>query len=514
MEILLKNIAFDIKHKKIDIEKKIKNTLKISNFKYRILKKSIDSRKKNNIKIVYSFAVKVDKKIKGYDLYEEKKYNIEKKDFNNRPIIVGFGPAGMFCALVLAYRGARPIIIERGSKVEKRISDIELFFKEKKLNINSNIQFGEGGAGTFSDGKLSTGIKDRYGRRNFILDEFINAGANKSIKYLAKPHVGTDYLVKVVKNIRKKIISLGGDIYFDKKVTDIKVNNDKICGVYCGNELFKSDTVIFATGHSSRDTFYMLEKRKIKMEAKDFAVGLRIEHLQEDINKSQYGTNKLNEHLLTSEYKLTYKTKEGRSVYSFCMCPGGYIVNAASEEEMLCSNGMSNYKRNTKNANSAIVVGINKNDYKKIYGDTVLSGVMFQRDLERKAFILGGSDYSMPTQLLGDYKRGVVSNKFGKVNPVNKSNYIFANLNDIFPNFINKSIKEAISYFGNKISGFDDDNAILTAVESRTSSPIRIYRNEDFSSNYKGLYFCGEGAGYAGGIMSAAIDGMKIAESI
>ncbi len=525
MIIKIDNISFPVSHSEEDIRNKIVKKIKRNKFDYEIFKKSIDSRKKHDIKIIYSFLVYVDGSIKGFSPYKKKTYHIRKADFKTRPIIVGFGPAGMFLALLLARAGARPIVFERGSKVEDRVKDVEKFFKDGVLDPNSNIQFGEGGAGTFSDGKLSTGIKDKFGRKDFVLDEFVKAGAEPCIRYLNKPHVGTDYLVRVVRNIREEIISLGGEVHFDSLVNDIKVENGEIKGVYL-NKFFPADTVAFATGHSSRDTFEMLYNKKINMEAKPFAVGLRIEHPQREINRAQYGDNDLNEHLLTADYKLTYRTKEGRAVYSFCMCPGGFVVNSSSEEGRLCVNGMSNYKRNSNNANSAIVVGINEDDWAADYGRDVLSGLHFQRDLEERAFKLGknastmsGKDdanvpYTMPLQLFADYKKGEVSSGFGDFKPVNKGFYAFADLNKIFPKYINESIKEAIGNFGKKIKGFDRDDAILTGVEGRTSSPIRIVRADNMASNVKGLYFSGEGAGYAGGIMSAAIDGMKIAEAI
>ncbi len=514
MVIKLDNISMGLDHSENDLKVKVAKTIKRNDFIYEIFKKSIDSRKKNNIRIIYSLIVYVDGVVNGYKSFQKPVYKLEKKDFDFRPIIVGFGPAGMFAALLLAMSGAKPIVLERGQKVEDRIKSVEKFWKDGSLNVNSNIQFGEGGAGTFSDGKLSTGVKDKFARKTFILNEFVEAGAEPSIKYLNKPHLGTDYLVKIVKNIRKKIISLGGEIHFDKTVTDIRLENGEVKGVYVGDEYFESPKVIFATGHSSRDTFKMLFEKGVNMETKPFAVGLRVEHLQDDINKAQYGKNDLNEHLLTADYKLTYRTTKGRSVYSFCMCPGGYVVNSSSEEGMLCVNGMSNYRRNSKNANSAIVVGVGVDDWKAKYGDGVLSGLAFQRELEKKAFELGGNGYAMPLQRLGDYKISSISKEFGKVKPVNKGEYVFADLNEIFPEIINESIKEGMDNFGKKIRGFDDYDALLTGVESRTSSPVRIIRNENLASNYDGLYFSGEGAGYAGGIMSAAIDGMKIAEKI
>ncbi len=514
MVIKLDNISMELNHSENDLRAKVAKKLRRDDFNYEIFKKSIDSRKKNNIKIIYSLVVYVDGAIKGYKSFKKPKYELVKKDFGFRPVIVGFGPSGMFSALLLAMSGAKPIVLERGQKVEDRIKTVEKFWNEGVLNMNSNIQFGEGGAGTFSDGKLSTGVKDKFARKSFILNEFVLAGADPSVKYLNKPHLGTDYLVKIVKNIREKIISLGGEIHFDKTVTDINIEDNEVKGVYVGEEYFESKKIIFATGHSSRDTFEMLLKKGINMEPKPFAVGLRVEHLQDDINKAQYGRAELSDHLLTADYKLTYRTGESRSVYSFCMCPGGYVVNSSSEENMLCVNGMSNYKRNSKNANSAIVVGVGVDDWKEKFGDGILSGLKFQRELERKAFELGGSDYSMPLQTFGDYKLKKASDGFGKIKPVNKGKYVFADLNQIFPELINESIKEGMENFGKKIAGFNIDDALLTGVESRTSSPIRVLRNENLASNYKGLYFSGEGAGYAGGIMSAAIDGMKIAEKI
>ena len=481
-----------------------------------IVKKSIDARDKNNIYYVYEldidtpFEEKILKsKIKDIIKTPNEEYKIEVTGTNNyeRPIIIGSGPAGLFCAYLLAEQGYKPLIIERGEKIEERVKTVEDFFKTNNLNPESNIQFGEGGAGTFSDGKLNTGVKDKNNRINKIFNIFVECGAPQEIKYLNKPHIGTDILRKVIINLRNKIISLGGEFRYNTKLTNIILEDNKLSKIELNNkELVDCKLLVLAIGHSARDTFYMLKDKNITMSPKPFAVGLRVEHPQEMINKSQYG--KYYDKLPPCSYKLTYTTKENRGVYSFCMCPGGYVVNSSSEEGYLSINGMSNYKRESKNANSAIVVTITPRDF----GNDITSGIEFQRKLEKKAYELGNG--LIPIQMYKDYLDNKKSTKYEKIKPIVKGDYTFSNLNEILPNYINDSIKEAMPVFGKKIKGFDREDTLLFGIESRTSSPIRIERNEEGISSIEGIYPCGEGAGYAGGITSAAIDGIKQAENI
>ena len=498
------------------IKKKISKLLNINIeniLDYKILKKSIDARDKNNILFIYEFALnlKNKKKInlsKNISEYIETKYVFSKeKDLKERPIIVGSGPAGLFCAYMLASVGCKPIILERGEKIEDRVKTVENFFETNKLNPESNIQFGEGGAGTFSDGKLNTLTKDKLNRHKKVFEIFVENGASEEIMYLNKPHIGTDILRKVIINMRNKIISFGGEFKYNSKVTNLIIDDNKIKGVEINNkEKTYSNIVVLAIGHSARDTFYMLNDNNISMKPKNFAIGLRIEHPREMIDKSQYGDSyKI---LDSASYKLTYQTQNNRSVYSFCMCPGGYVVNASSEENKLCINGMSNYKRDEKNSNSAIVVNVTTDDY----NNELFGGIELQRKLEEKAYIEGKG--KIPVQTYKDFKDNIKSTKLGKTTPNTKGEYTLSNLNNILPDYINNSIKEAIPVFGRKIKGFDRDDSILLGIETRTSSPVVIVRNEDLMSSVEGLYPCGEGAGYAGGITTAAIDGIKVAEKI
>ena len=493
------------------LNKKIANKLytNVNNIKsFKILKESIDARKKPEIYYVYEVAVELFdyKNIKDIEEYKEKKYELKVTKKIDRPIIVGSGPAGLFAAYMLATYGCNPIIIERGEKIEDRVKSVEEFWKSGKLNINSNVQFGEGGAGTFSDGKLNTLVKDKENRCKKVFEIFIENGAPEDILYVNKPHIGTDLLRNVIINMRNKIISMGGQFKYNTTLTDLIIKNNKLEGIIVNDsEKIYTDTLILAIGHSARDTFEMLYKNKLDMSSKPFAIGVRIMHPQDMINKSQYGDSKL---LPPASYKLTHKAKNGRGVYSFCMCPGGFVVNASSEENMLAINGMSNHKRDEECANSAIIVTVSSKDY----GDHPLSGIEFQRNLESITYKIGSG--SIPVQLYKDFKDNKISSSFGKFNPVIKGNYKLSNLNDIFPKYVAESLIEAIDEFGNKIKGFDREDAILAAIESRTSSPIRIERDENFESNIKGIYPIGEGAGYAGGITTSAIDGLKVAENL
>ena len=491
--------------------------LKISKneiLKIRINKKSIDARKKDNIHYVYEADVKLEDetkilKHKNTDILktpvEKYVFNITgTKVLNKRPVIIGSGPAGLFCAYLLAEHGYKPIIIERGEKIEDRVKTVSSFWKEGILNTESNVQFGEGGAGTFSDGKLNTLVKDKNFRMKKVFEIFVKMGAPEEILYINKPHIGTDLLRNVIINMRKKITSMGGEFKYNTKMEDIVIKNDIVKEIITSsNERILCDTLVLAIGHSSRDTFKMLYEKKLLMEQKPFAVGIRVQHPQKLINENQYG----NIDLPPASYKLTYKAKNGRGVYSFCMCPGGYVVNASSEKGRLAINGMSNHDRDSKIANSAIVVTVSPNDF----GTNPLDGMKFQRSLEEKAYEIGKGN--IPIQLYKDYKNNKTSNN-QTINVAFKGNYSFANINEIYPDYINDSIKEAMEAFNKKIKGFNNDQTVLAASESRTSSPVRIIRDENLESNIKGIYPCGEGAGFAGGITSAAIDGIKIAESI
>ena len=481
----------------------------------KINKRSIDARFKPKLYYIYEVDVKVNneenvlKKIKDKDVFkigdENYKFLVPNSiNKNNKIIVVGLGPAGLFCSYMLAKFGFNVITIERGEKIEDRVKTVEDFFKNGILNTESNVQFGEGGAGTFSDGKLNTLIKDKSGRIKFVLETFVECGAPKEILYDSKPHIGTDILRCVIINMRNKIIDMGGTILYNTCLTDIIINNNTIKEIEVNHkEIIKCDSLVLALGHSARDTFELLLKRGVNMEAKPFAVGVRVMHNQSMINERQYGRLDLN-----APYKLTYKSSNNRGVYSFCMCPGGYVVNASSEKNMLAINGMSNYKRDSGIANSAIIVTVNKDDF----GSNPLDGVKFQKELEKKAYKYGNGN--IPIQLFKDFKDNKVSSDLKSIKPEFKGSTSFANINDILPSYICDSLKEGIEYFDTKINGFAQDDTVIAAVESRTSSPVRINRNDSFESNIKGIYPIGEGAGYAGGIMSAAVDGIKAFEKI
>lgn len=520
--IRIRQLKLSIEKDESSLVDKVASILKISKKdieELKIIKKSLDARKKDNLFYVYEVNIKTPlkekilKNNKNQDIFlsPEEKYIFPKSGkeiLPERPIIVGSGPAGLFCAYILAENNYKPIIIERGEKVEDRIKTIEKFWQTGILNSESNVQFGEGGAGTFSDGKLNTLVKDKANRGRKVFEIFVENGAPKEIMYENKPHIGTDILRTVIINMRNKIISMGGEIFYNTKLTNINIKENQIVSIETNNKkIIPCTNLILAIGHSSRDTFEMLNNKGIKMYPKPFAVGLRIEHPQEMINISQYG-EKYAKLLPPASYKLTYTTKKNRGVYSFCMCPGGYVVNASSEANRLVVNGMSNYKRDTTNANSALVVTVNPNDF----GNNPLSGITFQRILEENAFIKGKG--KIPLQLYKDYKENKLTSNLGSITPVTKGEYNFSNLNEIFPEYINESLKEAIDYFDTKIKGYGRDDAILLGVESRTSSPVRIERDENGISNIKGLYPCGEGAGYAGGITTAAMDGLKVAEML
>ncbi|NLZ81738.1 MAG: NAD(P)-binding protein [Clostridiales bacterium] len=507
-----------------DLENSVIKTLKISKeqlLNTKIVKRSIDARKKNDIKIIYTIDAEIVNEKKVFKALHNNPNILIAKDvvykfpthgstsLNHRPIIIGAGPAGLYCGLILAENGYKPILLERGEDVDSRAKSVEDFWTNNKLDINSNVQFGEGGAGTFSDGKLNTLVKDNFGRSKKVLEVFVEAGAPSEILYINKPHIGTDLLREVVKNIRKKIISLGGEVRFNSQVTDFKIKDKKLVGIIINQkEELPCEVAILAIGHSARDTFETLYKRQIQMEAKSFAMGVRIEHPQVLINKAQYGVEE-SLYLPVAEYKLSHTSENGRSVYSFCMCPGGYVVNSSSEEKRLAVNGMSYHDRDNENANSALIVSVTPNDYETSHP---LGGLEFQRQLESAAYELGNG--KVPIQLYKDFCENIKSKKLGKVNPQIKGDYVLSNLREVLPDFISQSLMEGIKVFGTKIKGFDREDAVLSGIESRTSSPVRILRNEYFENEVKGIYPCGEGAGYAGGITSAAMDGIKMAEAI
>ena len=518
--IRISQLKLPITHTKAQLEKKIAKTLKNpgNSFTYEIKKQSLDCRHKNDKIFVYTVDVtirdeqKLAKKVNNNSimLTKEKPYEFPspgETPLLHSPVIVGSGPAGLFCGWYLAKAGYCPIILERGEEAEKRQKTVENFWKNGVLDPESNVQFGEGGAGTFSDGKLNTLVKDPYGRNHEVLKRFVAAGAPEEIIYQQKPHLGTDVLVGIVEKMRHEIEEMGGKFCFRSKVTDLIFENNTLKEIEINNDKrIPAQVCVLAPGHSARDTFEMLYEKGINMIQKPFAVGVRIEHKQDIINKSQYG--KYSKFLPNADYKLTHTCTDGRGVYSFCMCPGGFVVNASSEENHLVINGMSNHKRNEENANSAIVVQVSNKDF----GNNIFDGMNFQRHLEEKAYNIGNG--LIPVQLFSDYENNTISKEFKSVKPIFKGNYKFTNINDIFPEFINNDLKEAINYFNNKIDGFNSGDAIIAGVETRTSSPIRIIRDENGMSNIDGIYPIGEGAGYSGGITTSAMDGIKISELI
>ncbi len=514
--IRVRQIEVSINNNSIDeIKNKTAKKLRISpsDIKDIIIKKeSIDARHKDNIKYIYEVDVDTDKSVRfDNDIFETPdeiyKYEITGSDKLNEPIvIVGAGPAGLFAAYMLTQNNYPVILIERGEKVEDRVKTIEEFWNNNKLDLNSNIQFGEGGAGTFSDGKLNTLKKDKEFRQKKVFEIFRSCGAPEDIMYSNKPHIGTDILRCVIVNMRNKIIEFGGVIRYNTTLTDININNEKIESIIVNNnEEIKTSNLVLAIGNSARDTVEMLLSKNITITPKPFAVGVRIQHPQEMINKSQYG--EYGKVLPPCSYKLTYQASNNRGVYTFCMCPGGYVVNASSEDKRIAINGMSDYKRDSLNANSALVVTVSSKDF----GDKVTDAIEFTRKLESSAYIAGKG--LIPIQTYKGFKENKIY-ELGSVKPVFKGNYNLANLNEILPSYVNDALKEAIEYFGTKIKGYNMDDAILAAVESRTSSPIRIDRNEDMLSNIDGIYPIGEGSGYAGVITTSAMDGLKLFEAI
>ena len=553
----INQLKLPVGHTEAELINKVKKILRINEEpEITIVRRSVDARKKPELYFNYILNIKVKNQKEVYKrcdkrqvaLCEEEVYRFPVREYKGktRPVIIGMGPAGLFCGYMLAQAGFKPILLERGKSVEERTKDVELFWTTVRLNTESNVQFGEGGAGTFSDGKLNTLVKDKYGRNKKVLSIFVKAGAPEEILYDHKPHIGTDVLSRVVINMREEIIRLGGEVRFNTKVTGIKLQDSKLSGLILENgEVLETSYAVLAIGHSARDTFSMLYDNGIPMEAKPFAIGMRVEHPQGLINLSQYGAI-TQEILGNAPYKVTAQSDEGRGVYSFCMCPGGYVVNASSEEGRLAVNGMSYSGRDGKNANSAIIVSVSPEDFEKEAGEAYkghpLAGVEFQRKLEEKAFRL--KQGKIPVERYGEYKKAVLKERnsviydnnsadecdkiditsekdnsynqlWDEFKPFIKGNWEYGPVHEILPLKLAGAFVEGMEQFGRTIKGFNDDRVYVDGLESRTSSPVRILRDDNLQTEaVKGLYPCGEGAGYAGGITSAAMDGIKVAEAL
>ncbi|NRB42311.1 MAG: NAD(P)/FAD-dependent oxidoreductase, partial [Pseudomonadales bacterium] len=535
----LNDLKLDLNHSEDDFQQAILKRLDleaIELLQIQLFKRSYDARKKNQIQLIYQVDIDLteaaEKRVltqfsgKGfvrpspdtaYHFVAQASETFPTAE-QQRPIIIGFGPCGILAALLLAQMGLKPIVLERGQAVRQRTKDTWGLWRDRKLNTESNVQYGEGGAGTFSDGKLYSQVKDKRFLGRKVLHEFVKAGAPEEILYVSKPHIGTFKLVKMVENMRAEIVRLGGEIRFEQKVETIHREDTgdgqgKITGVTLndGSHL-KSEHIVLAIGHSARDTFEMLLEQQVYIEAKPFSIGFRIEHPQSIIDKARFGENAGHPILGAADYKLVHHCSNGRSVYSFCMCPGGTVVAATSEEGRVVTNGMSQYSRKERNANSAIVVGI---DPDTDYPEHVLAGIDLQRKLEEKAYQMGGHDYNAPAQLVGDFLKDQPSSELKSVSPSYKPGITLSNLSELLPDFAIAAIREAIPVFDKKIKGFAMNDAVLTGVETRTSSPICIRRDKTYQSlNTQGLFPAGEGAGYAGGILSAAIDGIKVAEAV
>ncbi|MCM1038506.1 MAG: FAD-binding protein [Ruminococcus sp.] len=535
--IRISNLKIPVSHTEEELESKAAAVLHVKKEdiqSWHIVKKSTDARRKPDIYFIYTIDVKLKSDNEKTVLHHVRsKTTVQISEANDipyvfpvtgslqaakRPVIIGSGPAGLFCAYFLAACGLRPIVLERGKDVETRHKDVETFWKSGLLKTDSNVQFGEGGAGTFSDGKLNTLIKDRNGRNKEVLRIFVQAGAPEEILYEARPHIGTDLLRKVVRNIRENIIQNGGEVRFESKVTDIVLENDRIREVIINDsQRLPADIVVLAIGHSARDTFRMLYEHHIPMDAKPFAVGLRVEHPRRMINRIQYGREQ-SPYLHTADYKLTAQTADGRGVYSFCMCPGGYVVNASSEEGRLAINGMSYHGRDGDNSNSAIIVTVTPADFADAHP---LAGIAFQRDLEERAYRIGNG--RVPVETYGDYKKALTGEQsapsmirrdYADFGPAIKGAYAYGDVHTLLPKTLGRSFIEGMEQFGRILPGFADSAVYLSGIESRTSSPVKIPRAENGESSIAGLYPCGEGAGYAGGITSAAMDGILTAEKV
>lgn len=528
----INQLKLPVDHTWQDLERKAMKLLRVMTPpEIMVVRRSIDARKKPELYFNYVLDIRVKNQKEVYRncdkkqviIQEEKNYQFPVSEYHGeiRPVIIGTGPAGLFCGYMLAEAGFKPVLLERGKPVEDRTKDVESFWNTGRLDAESNVQFGEGGAGTFSDGKLNTLVKDKYGRNKEVLSIFVKEGAPEEILYDYKPHIGTDVLVKVVKNMRNHILSLGGEVRFESKVTGFTVQDGRVTDVIINDkEKLSAEYVVLALGHSARDTFQVLYDMGMTMEAKPFAVGFRVEHPQELINLSQYGQKKVDV-LGSAPYKVTASSGSGRGVYSFCMCPGGYVVNASSEEGRLAVNGMSYSGRDGKNANSAIIISVTQKDYGS---DHPLAGIEFQRKLEENAFKAGQG--KVPVERYGDFKKSVWKETAVKsertsdiqipddFSPCIKGGWCYAKVHEILPMELNRSFVEGMEQFGRAIKGFDHDHVFIEGIESRTSSPVRIGRDEELQSSVKGIYPCGEGAGYAGGITSAAMDGIKVAEEI
>ncbi len=524
----LTEVRLDLDHREGDIKVAVLRALGITEGEltgFRVRRRGHDARHNGQIMYVYTIDAEVRDEPRLLRRLQHNHHVARAPDESysfpaqapakngSRPVVIGTGPCGLFAALALAHMGFRPLVLERGHSVRQRSRDVWDFWRRRHLHPESNVQFGEGGAGTFSDGKLHTGIKDRNHRVRYILQELAGCGAPEEITYISKPHIGTLRLVKVVENLRHRIVALGGEVRFESHVTDILIEDGAVRGLMLADgATIGADHVVLAIGHSARDTFRMLYRRNVHIEPKPFSIGFRIEHPQHMINAVRFGQHGGTPALGAADYKLVHHCSNDRSVYSFCMCPGGQVVAAASETGGVVTNGMSHYSRNERNANSGIVVGITPADFADTHA---LAGVAFQRDLEAKAFELGGADYSAPVQLVGDFLAGRPSTALGSVTPSYTPGVTPADLSGSLPGYAISAIREALPAFGRIITGFAMDDAVLTAVETRTSSPVRITRNELLESvNTKGLFPAGEGAGYAGGIISAAVDGMRVAEAI
>ena len=512
----INNLLMPLSYTKDDLKNKIKSKLKIGDYDIldiELIKESIDAHKRGEIFRCISVAVKLRGEqrfsaLPFIDKYEKYEYEYPcASRLKKRPVVVGSGPAGLFAALILAQCGAEPIVIERGMDVDARKKEVHSFFSGGKLNPECNIQFGEGGAGTFSDGKLNTGTKDARQRK--VFEEFIRHGAPEEIAISGKPHIGTDLLVGIIRNMRNEIIKCGGEFHFNCKLEDLYIENGVLRAIKTSSGNIDTDSLILAIGHSARDTFEMLYRRGLLMERKSFSMGVRIEHPQKLINEAMYHNFK--DKLPSADYKAAVHLPSGRGVYTFCMCPGGSVVAAASEENTVVTNGMSNYARDGENANSALLVSILPTDFDN---DDIFSGMKLQRSLEKTAYFMGGANFKAPVQTVADFLKGQKSVALGSVSPTYPIGVTCSDLSKLFPAFITESLRSSIPLIDRKIKGFALPDAVLTAIESRSSSPVRIIRDDSFQSSVKGIYPCGEGAGYAGGIMSAAVDGIKIAEAL